>query len=120
MDIYRDVLDDTDHSFTILRRIVMSKDKIIKLMKSRGFTFVATNTIGSKVYLIFTTHHEITCNISCTVNLATTEFTFDYSSINSINRLVCGPCGSFENDKHFEKLREKFQRDAITLWMHNS
>lgn len=96
----------------------MSKDEVVKLMKSRGFNLLATSTVGSEVHLIFNTHTELSSSIACVVNLSNMEFTFNYASASSINRLVCGPCSSFENDEHFEEIRSKFQRDADILGLY--
>ena len=82
---------------------------ILEKMSERGFTYSYEN--GDKSYVFGSVTRPF---YFCTVT-SDGHFQFQYTRLDSVNILQSPMCGSFDNDKHFESLRRKFEREATVL-----
>jgi len=95
-------------------------EKLKSLMSRRGFVEIARNHWGNELQSIVFGYekNEEPYPISCTVyNNPDKDFEFSYVVPGSINKLVSPQCGPYTNDKHFDRIFQKFYQQVQILEM---
>lgn len=91
----------------------MTKNEIISLAKTRGFSLWSTeNNIGNERY-----HFMDRLCINLWVD---TEGNFElkYLIPNSIFTFECPVCSPFDNEDHFKKIYRKFKFEVVECWLY--
>lgn len=97
---------------------MLDEKQVIEKMRERGFseTMRSVKNGYEPVTITFCTMYLDGTDISCTVHLENETFSFLWCVPGSINKLSCGECGSFFNDKHFHSLYRKMLKHVRILY----
>lgn len=97
---------------------MLDEKQVIEKMRERGFseTMRSVKNRYEPIAITFCTMYLDGTDISCTVNLEKETFSFLWCVPGSINKLSCGECGSFFDDKHFHRLYRKMLKHVRILY----